>query len=233
MTISSRRIGQTSNASTSPGLPARLRALTRQYKAQLKPASIHSTDSHGDGPVLCWLLVASVGQNWAVRTPTSISCSLPIPQRKSTISSIDSHIFTKGNGHCAWDSHPHEAVDRPLSSIAQRPLRRLGQTRHHLAPAWDAERPFQEQVPTRGRKRAPASTTDHPASTSETTCLYQNGPHAPGATGKNGEDLETSPRHHSARDEARAGIARVSSSCGSTSRRQLLSSQGYPRRRSP
>lgn len=38
--------------------------------------------------LLCWLLVASADQNWAVRTPASVSCSLPIPQRKSTISSI-------------------------------------------------------------------------------------------------------------------------------------------------
>jgi hypothetical protein len=31
-----------------------------------------------------------------VRTPFSVSCSLPIPERKSTISSIDSLILTKG-----------------------------------------------------------------------------------------------------------------------------------------
>ena len=45
---------------------------------------------------LCWLLVVSVGQNRPVRTPQAVSCSLPIPQRKSTISSIDSLIFTEG-----------------------------------------------------------------------------------------------------------------------------------------
>ena len=45
---------------------------------------------------LCWLLVASVGQNRPVRTPHPIPCFLPIAQRKSTISSIDSLIFTEG-----------------------------------------------------------------------------------------------------------------------------------------
>src|SRR5438876_4053870 len=44
---------------------------------------------------LCWLLVASVGQNWPVRTPHAVSCSLLIPHHKSTISSIKSLIFTK------------------------------------------------------------------------------------------------------------------------------------------
>jgi hypothetical protein len=43
---------------------------------------------------VCWLRVVSVGQNRPVRTPHAVSCSLPIPQRKSTISSIDSFIFT-------------------------------------------------------------------------------------------------------------------------------------------
>jgi len=43
---------------------------------------------------LCWLLVASVGQNGLVITPPIVLCSLPIPQRESTISSINSLIFT-------------------------------------------------------------------------------------------------------------------------------------------
>jgi hypothetical protein len=67
---------------------------------------------------LCWLLVASVGQNWPVRTPHYDSCSLPIPQRKSTISSIHSLIFTKGNVHCAEDSHVRHRVDTLVSSVA-------------------------------------------------------------------------------------------------------------------
>jgi transposase-like protein len=45
---------------------------------------------------VCWLLVVSVGQNRAVRTSPSVSCSLSIPQRTSTIESIHLLIFTKG-----------------------------------------------------------------------------------------------------------------------------------------
>src|SRR5215469_2878000 len=45
---------------------------------------------------LCWLLVASVGPNWPVRTSHAVSCSLPIPQRKYILSSIGSLIFSKG-----------------------------------------------------------------------------------------------------------------------------------------
>jgi hypothetical protein len=105
----------------------------------------------------------------------------------------------RGNGHCAQDSHHHHAVDTLLSSVAPPPLRRLDQTKHHLAPAWDADRPFQAQVPTRGRKRPVASTTDHPASTGETACLYQDRPDAPGPADKNGADLETGVVHRSAR----------------------------------
>jgi hypothetical protein len=45
---------------------------------------------------LCWLLEVSVGQQRPMRTPPAVSYSLAIPQRKSTISSIDSFIFTEG-----------------------------------------------------------------------------------------------------------------------------------------
>jgi hypothetical protein len=45
---------------------------------------------------LCWLLVASVGQNRPVRTPHAVSCSEPVPQRKSTIESMHLLIFKKG-----------------------------------------------------------------------------------------------------------------------------------------
>jgi hypothetical protein len=45
---------------------------------------------------LCWLLVVSGGQNWPVRTPLTVSYFLPIPKRQSTITSIDSLIFTEG-----------------------------------------------------------------------------------------------------------------------------------------
>ena len=108
----------------------------------------------------------------------------------------------RGNGHCAEDSHLHHAVDRLLSSVAPPPLRRLDQTGHHLAHAGDADRPCQKQVRACGRKRPVASTTDHPAATGETACLYQDGPDAPGPAGKNGADLETSAVHRSARDAA-------------------------------
>jgi hypothetical protein len=84
-------------------------------------------------PYLCWLLVVSVGQHWPVRTPLTVSYFLPIPKRQSTIASIDSLIFTKGNVDCARDSHLHHGVDRLLSSIAPPSLRRLDQTKHYLA----------------------------------------------------------------------------------------------------
>jgi hypothetical protein len=62
-----------------------------------------------------------------------------------------------------------------------------------------------------------ASTTDHPAATGETACQYQDGPHTPGPADQDSSELETSPRHRSARDEARGGIAKVTSSFGDTS----------------
>jgi hypothetical protein len=45
-----------------------------------------------------------------------------------------------------------------------------------------------------------ASTSDHPAPSDETACLYQDGPHTPGPAGKHSADLETGPLHRSARD---------------------------------
>src|SRR6516225_3663417 len=65
-------------------------------------------------------------------------------------------------------------------------------------PASDADRFCQKQVRTGRRKCAPAEASHHPASTGEATCLYQVRPHAPGASGKNGTDLEESA-HHSSR----------------------------------
>ena len=44
-----------------------------------------------------------------------------------------------------------------------------------------------------------ASTSDHPASPGETTCLYQEGPHAPGPAGQISKDLETSAVHRPGR----------------------------------
>jgi len=71
---------------------------------------------------LCWLLVASVSQNGPVRIPHAVFCSLPIPQRKSTISNIDTQIFTKGKGHCAWDSHDRHMGNTLLFSVAAPPV---------------------------------------------------------------------------------------------------------------
>src|SRR5216684_5755683 len=138
----------------------------------------------------------------ASENPPPVFCSLLIPQRKSTISSIDLLIFTEGNRYCAEDSHLHHAVDKLLSSVAPPPLHRLDQTRHHLAPARNTDRLFQEHVRPCDRKRTLASTTHHPASTGETTCLYQDGPAAPGASGGGGAHLEASAVHRSARDAA-------------------------------
>src|SRR5215467_8819207 len=45
---------------------------------------------------LCWLLVSSVGSMRPLRTPHSTASYLPIPQMKSTISSIHLLIFTEG-----------------------------------------------------------------------------------------------------------------------------------------
>jgi hypothetical protein len=61
----------------------------------------------------------------ASENPPPVFCSLLIPQRKSTISSIDLLIFTEGNRYCAEDSHLHYAVDKLLSSVAPPPLHRL------------------------------------------------------------------------------------------------------------
>jgi hypothetical protein len=91
--------------------------------------------------LLCWLLVASVGQNGPVRTSHDDTCSLPIPHHKNTISSIKSLIFTKGNVYRAEDSHVSHLHDTLLSSVAQPLLRRLDQTGHHLSHTGDADRP--------------------------------------------------------------------------------------------
>src|SRR5215472_18683492 len=90
---------------------------------------------------LCWLLVASVGQNRPVRTPPAVSCSLPIPQRKSTIASMHPLILTKGNVSSAQDSHLRHRVDRCLSSVSALPFRCLDHTEHYLATTRDTDRP--------------------------------------------------------------------------------------------
>ena len=67
-------------------------------------------------------------------------------------------------------------------------------------PALDTDRPFPEQVRVGGRKCTVTSATYHPEATGETTCLYQDGPHPPRASGQDGTSLETGPRHCPAGD---------------------------------
>ena len=50
------------------------------------------------------------------------SCSLPIPQKKTTIESIQSLTFTKGNVYRAEDSHVRHMHDTLLSSLAPPPV---------------------------------------------------------------------------------------------------------------
>ena len=87
-----------------------------------------------------------------------------------------------------------------MSSVAPPPLHRLGKTGPYLTYAGDADRLSQEQARTRSRERAPPSTTHYPPQTGETTCLYQNGPDAPGASGQDGSKLEANVVHRSAGD---------------------------------
>ncbi|SRR5258708_4898333 len=122
-------------------------------------------------------------------------------------------IFKRSNVHCAWYSSLHQTLDKPLPSVASPPLHKLDQTGHrHLSHGGDADRSCQKQVRTRGRKRTPSPTTDYPAPTRQTTCLCQNGSLAPGASRKNGSNMETSAVHCAARDSfavAPSGIEAV------------------------
>ena len=66
---------------------------------------------------LCWLLVVSCGQNWPVRTSHHDSCSLPIPQRKSTFESIQSLIsYQKQVRTCRRKRTPPKASDHPAAT---------------------------------------------------------------------------------------------------------------------
>src|SRR5215472_12292219 len=55
-----------------------------------------------------------------------------------------------GNVHCAWNSHLHLAVDRPLPSVAPPLLQRLDETVRHFSLVGVAGRPSQKQVRTDG-----------------------------------------------------------------------------------
>ena len=67
-----------------------------RFCAILKQGLLALTLSRVRNDDLCWLLVVSVSQNWPVRTSHHVSCSLPIPQRKSTMAGIHLPIFIKG-----------------------------------------------------------------------------------------------------------------------------------------
>lgn len=164
---------------------------------------------------MCWLLVVSVGLNRPVRTHilSHTPCrflSGRVPSKAFIRSS--SH---RGNVCCAEDSPLRHAVDALLCSVAPPPLRRLDHTGHHLALAGDADRPIQKQVPTRGSKRAPAST-------GETAWLYQNGPHASSSSRESGSDLDTSPVHRPGRRRSCGGIVKVFVSSESTHPEEVL-----------
>src|SRR5215472_739706 len=142
--------------------------------------------------LLCWLLEVSVGPNWPVRTPPAVSSSLPIPERKWTISSIDSLILTRRMA----------TLQRILIFILRFTDVCLQLVNQHFVawtkpgtsslPASDVDRFGQKQVRTGRRTCVPSKTSDHPAATGETTCLYQDGSHASGASGEDASELETS-----------------------------------------
>jgi hypothetical protein len=81
-------------ALASLGIASRRRLWPSCYTRRAIPV-IRQQENDGRRFPLCWLLVASASQNWPVRTPHAVSCSLLIPHHKSTISSIKSLIFTK------------------------------------------------------------------------------------------------------------------------------------------
>jgi transposase-like protein len=62
----------------------------------LDPSAAERVFGYRQATITTWLLVVSVSQNWPVRTSHHVSCSLPIPQRKSTMASIHLPIFTRG-----------------------------------------------------------------------------------------------------------------------------------------
>jgi hypothetical protein len=119
-----------------------------------------------------------------VRTSSHISRTLPIPRRRVESKCFHLLIFKRGNIHCAWDSHLNQTADKSLLSIAPPLLRQLDKAGHHLSHGGDADRPYQKQVRTRGRKRTPPSATHHPPPTNETTHPCQNGSATPSAASK-------------------------------------------------
>jgi hypothetical protein len=55
-----------------------------------------------------------------MRTPNHASCSLPISQRKCTISGIHLLIITKGDGYCCIGYLDHPFKNRPFETEKDR-----------------------------------------------------------------------------------------------------------------
>src|SRR5258706_4995858 len=92
----------------------------------------------------------------------------------------------------------------------------LDQATDDLSCARDTRRSDQRKSRTAGGKRAVATTTDHLASTDQTTCLPEERPIPPGTSRQNGADLETDPLPCPAGDAAAASIGSSSACSGNT-----------------
>ena len=88
-----------------------------------------------------------------------------------------------------------QAIDTHVPSVAPLWLHRSDETGHYLTHVGNADRPYQAQVQTHGRKPSLAEASDGPSSIGDTAYLYQNGPDVPGSAGEGGSNLETSPGH--------------------------------------
>jgi hypothetical protein len=90
---------------------------------------------------LYWLRIISACSIRLLRAHFEVSCSLPIPQRKSKIGMFHLLIYKRGKVHCAQDSFIHRTVDKLLLSVVSTPLHKLDQTGHcHLSHGGDADR---------------------------------------------------------------------------------------------
>jgi hypothetical protein len=155
-------------------------------------------------------------------TFTCLSQLADSPEEEENRNAFICSSSQRGHVHCAWDSHLHHAVNKPLPSVAPTPLQRLDETVHHFSLVGVAGRPSQKHVRTDGRKRPPPSATHHPPSARETTHLYQNGSAAPGTPGKSRSDLETSAVDCSARDAPAVASPGMRACFGNTSPEQGL-----------
>jgi hypothetical protein len=176
---------------------------------------------------MCWLLARSVRQMWPLRTPSHDSRILLIPLKESRIEMYSLLIFRRGNVHCAWDSHLHHAVDRPLPSITLPALCRLDKTGHYLTHFRNGDRPQQKQVRTHGRKRFPAATTHYPASAGQKTSIHKDGSNDLGPSRSSVSSMETSPFNCPTRDAHALASPGMRACSGSTNPEQYLPNQRY------